>query len=902
MSTGKQLAGLLLLSTALTFPSLAFAQDADEPLDSEMVDESAPDEDFDADADTGDGAAPDGEYEEEYDEPDISVPGGAIVVTGRRVRDVTRSSTQVVSVLTTEQIARTGEGDIAGALSRVTGLSVQGQGFVYVRGLGDRYSLAMLNGLPLPSPQPLSRVVPLDIFPTNIVASSLVQKTYSANFPGEFGGGVINLTTRAIPDEPFIKISAGVSGDSETTGRDGLAHYGSDTDWTGFDDGTRDVPPALADYFANGIRMSDLSLDQQKTIAKDLIVDNIVALQKVGNLPANFSGSITAGTALDVGSDGRLGIIATAAISNKWRNRDIVKQTALNSDLDLDTDARDFSTDNRILVNGLLGFGLELGEHKFRWTNLYIRDTLKQSSLTIGKDFQDDRSFTDQDTAWYERQLIDSQFVGEMEFGDLGVDVRVGYAQTRREAPYEYNFQYIRTDNAGDPFGNTFINVLDRQRGAASVAFSKLKEELWFGGLDLSYPVTDWMTATVGYAYSDTSRYSERREFLFNAPTSFPDGVGTLMPQYLLGDAVIDAFDVGLIESTASDPAFDAGLEIHGAYGQVRIEPALGLTVDLGVRYEEATQTVTPAEVFATPLKSGSATNLANDYFLPAATITYDFDNGLQARLSASKTIARPQFRELIFQTYYDPETNRQFNGNPFLQDSELINAEARVEYYWGVNRVSLAGFYKDIDSPIEAYSSFSDNDRITSFANAPKAQLYGAELDLQYNYDLYDLGGWFDSKRAVVIANYTYTSSKIKVADGDTTLIFPSGVRNASDFFNDGVALTGQSDHLLNLQLGIEDTDKVQQFTLLLSYESSRVTSRGTGGLPDIKENPGLSIDFVAREEVKMFNLPVELKFEVRNITGRDHTEFQDNGTRRIDINSYDVGTSVSASASIQF
>ena len=98
-------------------------------------------------------------------------------------------------------------GDIAGALSRVTGLSVVGNGFVYVRGLGDRYSLALLNGSPLPSPEPLKRVVPLDLFPTGVVASSLVQKSYSVNYPGEFGGGVINLTTRAVPDESFFTIS-----------------------------------------------------------------------------------------------------------------------------------------------------------------------------------------------------------------------------------------------------------------------------------------------------------------------------------------------------------------------------------------------------------------------------------------------------------------------------------------------------------------------------------------------------------------------------------------------------------------------------------------------------------------------------------------------------------------------
>src|SRR5690606_5197957 len=145
-----------------------------------------------------------------YEETDISIPGGEIIVTGRRNQDITRSSSQVVNVLSAEQIARTGEGYIAGALSCVSGMSVVGKGLVYVRGLGVRYSLALLNGLPLPSPEPLSRVVPLDIFPTNVVASSLVQKTYSANFPGEFGGGVINLTTRAVPDEGFLKLSASV--------------------------------------------------------------------------------------------------------------------------------------------------------------------------------------------------------------------------------------------------------------------------------------------------------------------------------------------------------------------------------------------------------------------------------------------------------------------------------------------------------------------------------------------------------------------------------------------------------------------------------------------------------------------------------------------------------------------
>lgn len=902
MSTGKRLASLLFVSTALTFPGVVFAQSADENADQVAV--TTPTEQEEP------------VQEEETDQPDISIPGGAIVVTGRRRQDVQRSSTQVVSVLSAEEIARTGAGDIAGALGRVTGLSTQGNGLVFVRGLGDRYSLALLNGLPLPSPQPLSRVVPLDIFPTSVVSSSLVQKTYSANFPGEFGGGVINLTTRAIPDESFIKISAGVSGDTVTTLSDGLVHFGSDTDWTGFDDGSRDIRPALQNFLDSGARINDQGVDQQ-SILLELGDPNLVLVQRNGDIPANFSGGITAGTSFDVGADGRLGIIATASLSNKWRTRSITSQTAVNADLDLDTDFSETVTDQRILANAMLGFGLEIGDHKFRFTNLFIRDSLKRSAIELGTDFQDDDTELNQSTAWFERQLFNTQFVGELEFDDLKVDLRGGYAQTQREAPFEWDFSYVRTNNANDPFGDVFLNTLDPQRGGAVVSFSDLTEDLYYGGVDVSYTFNDWLGATVGYAYTDTVRFSTRREFDVRASTGFPEAFGALQPDGLFRDSLINlGFDsdaqaaagIGpysytIFETTQSDPAFAAALEIHAAYGKLQLLPFDTVTLDFGVRYEDAVQSVTPVEVFTNGVASTSGTLLENDYFLPSATITWEASDRLQLRVSASRTIARPQFRELIFQTYFDPETNRQFNGNPSLIDSELFNAEARAEYYLGRRgRLSLAGFYKDIENPIEVFSSFSDNDQINGFANAPKATLYGVELEGQYNFDLYDWGGWFESKELVLVTNYTYTQSELKVTDADIVSVFPFADQSATNFFRDGVALTGQSDHLVNVQFGLEDQDKLQQFTFLLSYASERVTSRGTASLPDIIEDPGLTLDFVARQGFTLAGAEMELKGEIRNITGRDNSEFQTNGVNRIEINSYEVGRSFSLSLSAEF
>jgi outer membrane receptor protein involved in Fe transport len=923
MNTGKQLAGLLLLTTALTYPGLAFAQNA--------ADSDASAQDTEQAQDTSAADAQD----DQYDEPVVSVPGGnSIIVTGRRTRDPERNSTQVVSVLSTEEIARTGEGDIAGALGRVTGLSVVGDGRVYVRGLGDRYSLALLNGLPLPSPEPLSRVVPLDIFPTNVIASSLVQKSYSPNFPGEFGGGVINLTTRAVPEETFLTVSGGVSGDTLTTFQNGYSYYGSSSDWTGFDNGTRSLPSVLRNYLDSSITdgTSLGSLDQAGTedLARVLTPGSFAALQIIGKQRPNFSGSVTAGTALDVGSDGRLGLILTGSLNNSLRNRSITRQEAGQNVADYSRNEHDFVTDEHILANAMFSAGLEFGQHTIRFTNLFIRDTVKQASLASYKIVDvPDADFLRQNTGWYERQLFDSQLVGEFKFGDLSIDLRGGYARTDRKAPYNLTYIYAKT-NGPEEFGDVFrVDLSGRgqqalQESGVDVSFSELNEKLWYGGIDLGYQLTDSLSATLGYAYTDTKRYTERRAFELRASVDLnfynPNGdpnippldpalipvfdrilaaVGTRSPWLLFNSATYNMFNVNLLESGSTTPAFGASLKINAGYGQLQWLPTPTLTVQGGVRFESATQTSIPLGVANT---ATGRTN-KNDYFLPGATITWEPQDELQFRLSGSRTIARPQFRELISQIYYDPETNRAYSGNPSLNDSELLNLEARAEYYLSrSSKVSLAGFYKKIDNPIEAFIS---GDGTISYANAPQATLYGAELDAQYTFDLADWGGWFTSKQLLFVGNYTYTQSKLKV--GDQQILIDQG-GNASSFpanqiFTDGAPLIGQSDHLVNLQVGIEDLDILQQLTFLVSYASQRPVFRSQGGLPDVIEKPGVNLDFVARQGFKIAGTDVELKLEARNLLGTRHQEYLVNGTGlRVDSNTYDVGQKYAASLSITF
>ena len=245
------------------------------------------------------------------------------------------------------------------------------------------------------------------------------------------------------------------------------------------------------------------------------------------------------------------------------------------------------------------------------------------------------------------------------------------------------------------------------------------------------------ITVTVGGTFSDTNRVSSRRQFIFNPGDNFEPVVGVLRPDLLLAPGIVDYYNITVFEGDEEAPVVRAKLRNWAGYGKVNAEVTDQLSIDVGVRYEDAVQTVDPVQVFNTP-GTTVGTRLAKTYWLPAATITWQFQPSMQLRLNASKTIARPQFRELINQPFFDPDSNRTYRGNPLLVDSQLYNAEARFEWYFAPEqRLSISAFYKKIDNPIEAFVANEGNEFVTSYANAPEATLYGAEVELQKHFDL---------------------------------------------------------------------------------------------------------------------------------------------------------------------
>ncbi len=867
------LAGLLLATTALA--TSAFAQEAPVAADAPV-------------------AASD------QDQPSAV---GDIVVLGRFIPEQNRRSPEVAAFLTAEDLQRTGDGTAAEALTRVTGLSIVEGRFVYVRGLGERYSSALLNGSPLPSPEPLQRVVPLDLFPSEILAGVTVQKTYSVAYPGEFGGGVIDLTTISAPSKPFFNFKSSLGVNSETTAREGLVYFGSRTDFTGFDDGTRDVPGPLRLAFQSGRRVvagADFSNDDLRRIGQSLENAPLRLLQKE-ETPVNFGFQASGGLSEQLGF-GTLGLVFVAGYDNKWQSREGVRQEGYidEGELKVGTDYQFQSTQNDIGLNLLGGVSLEAGDHEVRWTNFYTRNTTKEARTRAGFNYLSGNVVRDDYTEWAVRQLFSTQLAGEHFFGEAWeANWRLAYAKTTRDAPYETRFGY------GQLPDGTFVHNIQSNR----ISFSELDDDLLSGGLDLSYRLNlsggREAVFSVGAASSDNTRTSQQRDLRFVAPNGLSTDQVKSRVDYLFSDYNIGPY-LQIEEVTGSNgaAAYEADLRVHAAYAQLQAELIPTVNFTAGVRYEDGRQSVTPRDLFGGTTGFLPST-IEEAYALPAATVTWNFAEDMQLRAGASKTIGRPQFRELAPQQYTDVESDRTFIGNPYLLDTEITNYDLRYEWYFARQQyLTLGVFYKLLEKPIE--SSVVDQGASISqtFLNAPEAVVQGAEIELKKYFEFPSAGlDFVANKRWLMSGNYTYSNSEVRVGEGDMVITQNSlGVAQPASFYVvDGSRLQGQSDHVANLQLGWEDDTARSQATLILNYVSERTSARGRPGEPDLVQDPGVFLDFVYRKDFEVMGRELGLGIELRNLLRTDYDEYQELG-QKVRVNNYDLGASASVSLTARF
>ena len=840
--------------------------------------------------------------------------GDVVVVQGNFIPEPLQETSEVAAFLTDEDLDRQGDANAADALMRLPGLSVAEGRFVYVRGLGERYSSAILNGSPLPSPEPLQRVVPLDLFPSSILSGLMVQKSYSVEFPGEFGGGVIELSTLNLPKESFLEAGASYGVNMATTLATGYTHDGGDSDIWGFDDGVRKIPNQLKEAM-NAARRVDANLDLYPGLTNDQELQRIgqsfenakLNLTQLNNdIPGNTSLDLSGGYRQDFDTFS-IGVIGVLGFSNGWQTEDGIQQEG-RIDGGVLTPKSDYnytSTDNKVGWDGLFGVGLELGsEHEINWTNLWIRRTDKRTWRRFGFDELAGEQVLDERTAWYERSLSSTQLDGAHEFGRFELGWRAAYSRTERDAPYERQMRFIF-----DPTLRRYLH--DTSRATNRWDFSELVDEISSAGITGSYSipmaeVRDFIISA-GMEHSDNSRTATSRSFRF-VGTNLPLAVQQSRPDFLFSDFNINPDRLVIRETTGSAGAgaYDAQLEVTGAFVKADFEPIAFLRVSLGGRAERGLQAISPRALFLGEAQPLQPPKKKEEYFLPAGTVTWNFADDMQLRAGASKTIGRPQFRELAPQQYLDPDSDRLFIGNPFLTDTEITNFDSRYEYFFGANQFfTLGAFYKDMDRPVELIVSEQGATIQQTYLNAPKARIYGAEIEVRKVFiDPFADVWWLGGKDVFLQSNYTWSDSEVQVDAGD--VVFPLSSAGApapaSNFVIDGTRLQGQSEHVANLQIGWEDPEASSQGTLIVTYVSERSSARGRPGEPDFIQEPGVLMDFVYRKELDVYGRELTVTFKAQNLLDEDYLENQSFGGGEVIVNQYDLGRSFSFGATAKF
>ena len=847
-----------------------------------------------------------------------------VVVSGSFIPDVKRDTTEINVVLDSSDIERTGDDNIAVALTRLTGLSLVRGKYVYVRGLGERYSSATLNGSTMPSPEPLKRVVPLDIFPTSAIESSVVQKTFSPEMSGEFGGGMIAIKTKAVPSERILSFSFSSGYNDATSLTKGLLYDGGSDDDFGHDDGIRNFPAFLSESIASGTKVdrSNYAPYQLANFGRQFENSKLWVIQE-GDVPVNNSANFTYGNELDwdLGSligmnDGKAGIFFTAGMKSDWQTQEGVRQTGDlqakdggGTDVIISENKQTRATSNDVSSYAMGVFGIEGDTTEFKYTGLYIHKGTKKARIIYGYDPSDSQDVREDYLQFFERSLFNHQ-LNYSKFFDNGssLALRLASGKATRDAPYEREVFYQDTSGVT---GTLIPDAweYDVNTGKNQTQFSNVDDDDQNFGIDFTFPVqleSSELLIKAGIDYRENKRDAQVRSFRFSpAGGPLPSEALTQRVDYIFADQNFDPNRLLVIENTASSsPAgYQGFLTTSAAYVSVEAIFSEQLRFSGGVRQEHGKQEIDTYDLFTG--KDGVVDKaIDEDYLLPGITLTYlpEDNENLQFRLGLSQTIARPTFRELSPTLFVDPDTDRVVAGSLYLENSEIENFDLRAEYYFNPNQFVTAGiFMKNIDQPIEETVNEIGDLIVTTYQNVPKAEISGFEFEYERIFDGFN-SAWASSKEFMVKFNYTFTDSEIIIETGDTYLNSGGVVTSAASLLANGrdSRLQGQANNIVNIQLGYDDYAVNSQATLIINYVSDRVRARGLDVLPDIIEQIPTTIDFVYGREFELDTSMLKISLEIRNLLNEDYEATMADSA--IFYDQYQLGTSVSLGFKVSF
>jgi len=776
-----------------------------------------------------------------------SIQLASLRVRGSRVRSSAeavlaqqRLAPAVSDALSSEQMRKAPDGNAAEALHRVTGLSTVDSRYVFVRGLGERYSSTLINEAPVSSPEPNRRVVPLDLIPAALLDNIFIQKTYTPDQPAEFGGGTVNIHTRDFPGHRFFSISLS-GGTVDRSGQGAFLEYrGGKWDFLGMDDGTRALPE-LAQELAGDQRVAPGGVGSETGFTRDQIAAMGRTFNKIWTAtrrtpPPDYGISAAYGDEfLLLGRP--LGFLFGGVFRNAFR-QDRHEENTYDPDeggaLSPRTHYDVCTSQMKAQLSGLANLAYRVGENtRVRLSTLYNRAAEDEYRFYEGPNEDHGARLRDTRLRFLARSIWASSLSADHALPRLGgstIEWRITHSAATMDEPDRREYEYEwRPDEEGEG-GRWELSVR-----SASMGFTRMYGEL--DERERGFAV-EWVLPfrlhggdsrlRAGYQESQKDREAAYRRLAFMSPSS-GGWDRTLPPESLMVDSRIGGTprEFRLTELTRATDAYTARFESRAPYliADLALVPRLRLLT--GVRLESWLQTVETFDPFI-PGENVVPAKLKERDVLPCANLTYALRPTVNLRAAFSQTISRPDLRELTPFELSQYESGWVMQGNPELKRARLRNYDLRGEAFFGSDELlALSFFYKDLTDPIEMTLRLAGAALRQVPENGSGGRLYGTELEarLRLRRLAHRLAAF------MLVGNLTQVQSKTELdKEGwHTTLERP---------------LAGQSPYLLNLMLFYDAAERGFGGSLLYSRYGERLDGVGVGGMPDIYERAHGTLD----------------------------------------------------------
>ncbi len=771
--------------------------------------------------------------------------------TESAVLDLQKKSITMLDGLSAQIIKSSGASNIASAVKNVPGVSIQGGKYVYVRGLGDRYTKSILNGVDIPGLDPDRNTVQLDIFPTHILDNIIVVKSAAAEYPADFTGGVIDVVTKDFPTKANYSISIGTGYNPNMHFRDDyLSYTGSKTDFLGYDNGMRNLPVNRNQSIPGTFENSSILTNMTDVFNKELSA-------KQTNSGANFDFGFTAGNQYDVGEN-KLGYQFSLSYKNQTQFYDnrvdgtYIKDENNTSITELLGTRRSNGIEGKsnILLSTLAGIVYKREQAKYKLNFLHIQNGESTAGLYNqeiaqaggGSGFEPIKK----DALLYtERSITNLLLGGQHSFddGDWKLDWKLSptlsrvYDKDHRITPLQ------QSDN-----GEYFISP-----SAASFPiriWRNLEEVNVVGKLDVTrkYSFKE-RPAKLKFGVSQTIK---QRDFFIDDYTFTKSG--TLQVQNGNSDNLLSQGNIWTPETDQGthlvygdlfekSNAFNAMQNVSAAYVSNEFGVTEKLKAVIGLRTELFTSIYTGQNQAGTEVFKDEKIIDKFDLF-PSANLIYGLNDNTNLRLSYSRTTARPSFKEASKSQIFDPITNRLFIGNIDLDPSYINNFDVRAEFFGEDSEmIAFSAFYKDFTDPIELTFYESAPDQLTP-RNLGNASVVGLEFEFRKS-----LGFIANSLEKLKFnINASYIESSLTMFEDE----FNRRVNAARDgeHVENERELQGQSPYLINTGLNYTDSEIGLQTGLFFNVQGKTLEVVGTGIVPDVYTVPFNSLNFTLNKK----------------------------------------------------